>query len=459
MDRLKKWFAPMDMTKGSPWKKIVLFMIPMLIGNIAQQLYNTVDSIIVGRYLGDNALAAVGSAGPILNLLVVLLVGISMGASIVVAQYLGAKQREALSCSIGNCLILIGLASIIVMVMSVFLTRPLLVLLNTPESIFKWCNSYLLIMLLGAAGMAYYNMLSGILRGLGDSVSALLYLLVASGLNIVLDLLFVAVFHMGVNGVAYATIISQVVSSVCCFWKLRHMQEMFELNRTHIKWNNRYVKEIIRLGIPSGLTQGILSASMLLVQSLTNSFGETLIAANVIIMRVDGFAVLPGLSFGVAMTTYAGQNVGAGRYDRVEKGTVQSSMIAAGVSAVITVLLLMFGRPLMSIFTDTDKLVDMSVRYMRILAISYIFFSVTQCLCGVMRGGGDAMATMWVSIIATFAVRLPLAYIMVALSKSDAYPIGRPESLYLSQMAAWTFGTLFSFILYKRGKWRGKAIG
>lgn len=459
MNRFDKWFAPMDMTEGSPWKKIVIFMIPMLIGNIAQQLYNTVDSIIVGRYLGDNALAAVGSAGPILNLLVVLLVGISMGASIVVAQYLGAKEREALSRSIGNCLILIGIASIIVMVMAVFLTRPLLVLLDTPESILEWCTNYLLIMLLGAAGMAYYNMLSGILRGLGDSVSALVYLLVASGLNIILDIIFVAVFQMGVNGVAYATILSQVVSAICCFWKLRHMQEIFELNRSHIKWDNRYVKEIIRLGIPSGLTQGILSASMLLVQSLTNSFGENLIAANVIIMRVDGFAVLPGLSFGVAMTTYAGQNVGARRYDRVEKGTVQSSMIATGVSALVTALILIFGRPLMSIFTDTTMLVDMGVKYMRILAVSYIFFSVTQCLCGAMRGGGDSMATMWVSIVSTFIVRLPLAYIMVTLSKSAQYPIGRPESLYLSQMTAWIFGTLFSYILYRRGKWKERAIG
>lgn len=175
MSKLRRLFSPMDMTQGSPWKNIVIFMIPMLIGNIAQQLYNTVDSIIVGRYVGDLALAAVGSAGPILNLLVVLLVGISMGASIVVAQYVGAKEREELSCSIGNCLILTAMASVIVMLLAVFLTRPLLILMDTPESILEWCNSYLMIMLLGAAGMAYYNILSGILRGLGDSMSALIY--------------------------------------------------------------------------------------------------------------------------------------------------------------------------------------------------------------------------------------------------------------------------------------------
>lgn len=459
MNKLRKLFAPMDMTEGRPWEKIILFMIPMLIGNIAQQLYNTVDSIIVGKYVGDTALAAVGSAGPILNLLVVLFVGISMGASIVVAQYMGARQREALSRSIGNCLILTAIASVIVMVMAVFLTRPLLVLLDTPDSIIEWCNSYLLIMLLGAAGMAYYNMLSGILQGLGDSVSALFYLLVASGLNIVLDLLFVAVFQMGVNGVAYATVISQIISALFCLRKLSSMQDMFDLKMSHIKWKKKYAAKIIRVGIPSGLTQAILSMTMLAVQSLTNSFGENLIAANVIIMRVDGFAILPGLSFGVAMTTYAGQNVGAGRYDRVEKGALQGSVIAAGVSTAVTALILAFGRSLMSVFTDTVQLVDMGVRFMGILAVGYIFFSVTQCLCGIMRGGGDAMATMWVSIVATFAVRLPLAYIMVALSKSEQYPVGKPESLYFSQLAAWLFGTVFTFILYKKGKWKEKAIG
>lgn len=343
MNNIRGLFAPMDMTAGSPWKKILLFMIPMLIGNIAQQLYNTVDSVVVGRYVGDYALAAVGSAGPILNLLVVLFVGISMGASIVVAQYLGARQREDLARTIGNCLILTAIASLLVMIMAVLLTKPLLLLLNTPESILDWCHSYLLIMLIGSAGMAYYNILSGILRGLGDSVSALLYLLLASGLNIVLDLFFVAGFHMGVNGVALATVIAQFISALFCLKKLMNMKELFDLKLCHIKWDRKYANKIIRLGVPSGFTQAILSMSMLAVQSLTNSFGEDLIAANVIIMRVDGFAILPGLSFGVAMTTYAGQNVGAGLYDRVEKGSIQGSAIAAGVSLAVTGLILAFG--------------------------------------------------------------------------------------------------------------------
>lgn len=220
MEYLKKLFAPVDMTVGRPWENILLFTVPMLIGNIAQQLYNTVDSVVVGNFVGDNALAAVGSAGPILNLLIVLFIGISMGASIMVSQYFGAKNRKDLSSTIGNCIMLTAIASIFVMVVATLATRPLLLLLGTPDSIIDWCTSYLHILFIGCAGLAYYNILSGVLRGLGDSISALLYLIVASVLNIILDLVFVVYFGMAVDGVALATVIAQGVSALLCVRRL-----------------------------------------------------------------------------------------------------------------------------------------------------------------------------------------------------------------------------------------------
>ena len=229
MELLKKFVEPVDMTEGSPWKKIVLFAVPMLVGNIAQQLYNTVDSVVVGNYVGDNALAAVGSAGPILNLLIVLFVGISVGAGIMVSQYFGAKERERLSITIGNCITLTAIATVFVMVAASLVARPLLELLDTPESIIDWCQSYLIILFVGSAGLAFYNILSGILRGLGDSMSALLYLLVSTVVNIVLDLLFVAKLGMGVNGVALATVIAQAISALLCLLRLMRMTEHFDL--------------------------------------------------------------------------------------------------------------------------------------------------------------------------------------------------------------------------------------
>lgn len=317
---IKELFAPSDMTVGKPWEKIVAFTIPMLIGNIAQQLYNTVDSIVIGKYVGDNALAAVGSASPILNLLLVLFVGISVGAGVMVSQYFGAKQRKELSMTIGNCVTLTAISSIIIMILGAVLSRPLLEMLKTPDSIIDWCTSYLVILMVGCAGSAYYNILCGILRGLGDSISALIYLLVATVINIVLDIVFVSQFHMGVAGVAYATVIAQAISAVLCMWRLMRMTDIFDFRPKYLKMKKQYSMEIIRLGLPSGITQAIFSMAMVIVQSLTNSFGEMVIAANVIIMRVDGFAMMPNFSFGTAMTTYAGQNVGARRMNARRAG-------------------------------------------------------------------------------------------------------------------------------------------
>ncbi len=458
MELLKKFVEPVDMTEGSPWKKIVLFAVPMLVGNIAQQLYNTVDSVVVGNYVGDNALAAVGSAGPILNLLIVLFVGISVGAGIMVSQYFGAKERERLSITIGNCITLTAIATVFVMVAASLVARPLLELLDTPESIIGWCHSYLLILFIGSGGLAYYNILSGILRGLGDSVSALVYLLVSTIINIVLDLLFVAIFGMGVNGVALATVIAQAVSAFLCLLRLMKMKEYFDLNPGYLKPQAKYTKKIMKLGLPSGITQAILSMAMIVVQSLTNSFGEMFIAANVIVMRVDGFAMMPNFSFGTAMTTYAGQNVGARRNDRVDQGAKQGTLIAVVTSAVITGLILLFGKSLMGIFTNTPELVDLSRDMMGILAAGYIAMAVTQSLSGVMRGAGDTMTPMWISIATTIFFRVPIAYGISFLTRTEALPNGRQECIFISLLVSWVLGALITFIFYKRGKWKDKAV-
>lgn len=456
MASIKSLFAPTDMTEGTPWKKIVVFTLPMLIGNIAQQLYSTVDSIVVGKYVGDNALAAVGSAGPILNLLLVLFIGISMGASIMVAQYFGAKQREELSYTIGNCIVLTGIASLIIMAISPIITRPLLELLDTPASIIDWCEDYLMILFLGCAGSAFYNILSGILRGLGDAFWALVVLLISTVINIVLDIVFVANFNLGVSGVAWATIIAQAVSAILCFLRLASLKEIFDLKPQYMVLKQKFSMGVIRLGLPSGLTQAIFSMAMIVVQALTNSFGEMFIAANVIIMRVDGFAMLPNFSFGTAMTTYAGQNVGARNMERVTKGAKQGTILAVATSATLTGLILIFGKFLMGIFTDTAELVELSRNMMGIIALGYVAMAVTQSLSGVMRGAGDTMTPMWISLFTTIVVRLPIAYGIAWLTKSAEFPNGRQECIFISLLCAWLMGAILTAILYLRGGWKKK---
>ncbi len=457
-ERMKRLFAQVDMTVGKPWEKIVAFTIPMLIGNIAQQLYNTVDSIVVGKYVGDNALAAVGSASPILNLLLVLFVGISMGVGIMVSQYFGSRDRENLSLTIGSSIMLTAVSSILLMVFGAMIIRPVLHALNTPDSIIDWCSSYLFIILMGIIGPAYYNILCGILRGLGDSLSALVYLLIATVLNIVLDLWFVAGFHMGVAGVALATVIAQLVSAFMCFLKLCRMTDLFDLKVRYLKPNKENIVTVLRLGLPSGVTQAIFSLAMVVVQSLTNSFGELVIAANVIIMRVDGFAMMPNFSFGTAMTTYSGQNVGAKKLDRVKQGAKQGTLIAVGTSAVITALILMFGRYLMAIFTSTEELVLLSANMMKILAAGYIAMAVTQSLSGVMRGAGDTVTPMWISMITTVAIRVPLAYGIAYLTRTPEMPQGSYTCIWISLLCSWVLGAVITAFCYRLGRWKRKAL-
>lgn len=454
----KKLNAPTDMTVGTPWKAILTFAFPLLIGNIAQQLYSTVDSIVVGKYIGDNALAAVGSSGPILNLLLVLFIGISTGANIMVAQYFGAKNRSSLSYTIGNALTVTAIACGILIVIATPLIRPILIMLNTPDSIIDWCADYLMISLIGIAGMAFYNILSSIIRGMGDSFSSLIYILIATVINIILDIFFVAALNMGVGGVALATVIAQLISSALCLLKLSRMRDHFDFGLKYLKPKGEFVKTIIRLGLPSGLTQAIFSSAMIIVQSLTNQFGEQFIAANVVIMRVDGFAMMPNFSFGIAMATFAGQNVGAGLYDRVTKGAKQGTLMAVICSTVITGVILLFGKNLMWVFTDTADLVQMSYYLMTILAAGYIAVAVTQSLSGVMRGAGDTMTPMWISLITTVAIRVPVAYLISYLTTTDSLPNGRCECIQISLLASWVLGAVFTTIFYCRGKWKTKAI-
>ena len=456
--RIKSLFTARDMTLGSPWKRIAEFALPMLLGNLAQQLYNTADSIIVGIYVGDNALAAVGSAMPILNLLLALFVGISTGAGIVISQHFGARDREGLSTAIGNCISLTAIATLIIMVVGPFITRPFLELLGTPDSIIDWCTNYLDIYFYGIIGFFFYNMLSGILRGLGDSFTALMFLLVSAALNVALDVLFVAKFHMGVPGVSLATVIAQAISAVLCYLKLMRMSSLFDLNFKTMRLIPSMALRILRIGIPSGITQAIMATAGMVVQSLTNSMGETVIACNVIIMRVDGFAMLPNMTFGQAMSVYTGQNVGAGKLDRVHQGVKQGSAMALTVSAVITAVLLVFGRYLFDIFTDTQELIELAVKMMRVLAVGYICISVTQVLGGVMRGAGDTVTPMWISIISTIFLRVPTAYLMAALTKNEAYPNGQPIAIFTSLLVSWTLGMVISIIVFRMGKWKKKML-
>lgn len=453
---LKAFFGAQDMTVGNPTTVLLKFSLPLLLGNFVQQLYNTVDAIVVGYYIGDNALAAVGAANPILNLLLSLFMGVATGAGIVVAQYFGAKDRKMLSASVGNILFLTIVTSVFVSVVGVVAAHPFLVLLQTPDSILSDASAYLVIFMAGFLGCAFYNMGSGILRGLGDSVMPLIYLIVCCGVNIVLDIAFVAGFKMGVAGASLATVIAQMISAVLCMVRLARMRDVLDVNLRLLRPEKNLCWRVIRIGMPAGLTQAVFSCAALVVQSLTNTFGEAVIAANTVIMRVDGFAMMPNFSFGNAMTTYVGQNIGAGEHKRVHESARYGLMIALITCGILVFCLLFLGEYLMRAFTSTEVVIDLGVRMLRLLAVGYMAVAVTQVLSGIMRGAGDTVTPMVISIVTTVIVRVPVAYLLAALTKSEASPAGAPESLFISMLISWVLGAVLSAIFYARGKWKTK---
>ena len=453
----KSLFAPRDMTQGKPMTELVMFSVPLLLGNFAQQLYNTVDAIVVGKYVGDYALGAVGLTGPILNLLLALFMGVSTGAGIVVSQYFGAKDRGALSRSVGTIINVTFWAGLITTVLGLLVSKPLLTLLGTPPEMMDMANTYLTIIFGGIIGCAYYNILSGVLRGLGDSVSPLLYLLLSTVLNIVLDIAFIKVFGMTTDGVAWATILAQGISAVFCYVRLARMRNVLDLNRQTLRLDRAMASRTLKLGMPAGLTQAIFSLSAIVVQSLTNTLGPVVVTTCTAVMRVDGFAMMPNFTFGLAATTFTGQNVGAKQLGRVHQGARDCLKLALICSTVLTLCILLFGRQLMSIFTNTDQIVSLGAHMMTIMAVGYIAFSVTQTLSGVMRGMGETVLPMWISLIATIIIRMPLAYLFAAVTRSPEWPNGNPDCLYWSLLISWVCGALITTLAYRHGKWRKKA--
>ena len=478
LSKIKGLFGAQDMTIGKPMSNIAKFAIPLLLGNLAQQLYSTVDSIVVGKYCsvakngynGVDALSAIGVSNPIINLLLVLFIAISTGAGILVAQYFGAKDKQRLSHCIGTSITLIFATSVVITIIGVPLSGPLLKLISTPEVYYAPAKEYLQIIFLGIIGGGFYNIISGILRGLGDSFYPLIFLVVAAVSNIFLDIWFVAGLNMGVGGAAWATILSQAVSAVLCLIRLFRMKDIITVNRQSLKPNGHMGLQVLKLGLPSGITQGVFSLAMVFVQALTNQMDYVVNGAifnfvpaiSVAVMRVDGFAMMPNFTFGLAVSTYIGQNIGARRMDRIKPGEKAALQLSLICSVVLVLLLLLFGRNLIELFISRDNteaaVYDMVVgqggRALRILAAGYIAMAVSQVYGGILRAAGDTMSTMYISLFTTVILRVPVAYLLAHLTRSDVWPKGHPDALFISLLISWVMGAVLTYARYRQGKWK-----
>lgn len=339
----------LDLTQGSIIRGILLFSGPLIVGNIFQQLYNTVDSVIAGNYIGKPALAAIGSSNSLINLIIGLFMGIATGAGVVIAQYYGAKNEEKMQWAVHTSIVLSIIGGIILTAVGVTMTPQILRWMGTPDGVMKEAVVYLRIFFLGSVFNIVYNMGAGILRGVGDSRRPLYYLCATSVANIILDLIFVICFEMGVAGAAIATIISQGISSVLVIGTLMKDKDIYTLCLRKLRLDKRMTRRILVMGVPTGIQTAVISLSNVIVQAYINSFGQDAIAGSSSYMKIDGFIVLPIMSFGMAAMTFTGQNIGAGKLERVKQGAVRTLLVGCIYCSVMSIVLLVFGREAMKI--------------------------------------------------------------------------------------------------------------
>ena len=434
------------MTEGNIIREIIVFSIPLLIGNLFQQLYNTVDSIVVGNFIGKEALAAVGSSNSLINLIVGLFVGISTGASVVISQYYGAKNKENIHKAVHTAMAVTLIGGVILIALGVLLSPTILQLMGTPEEVMKESVVYLRIFFWGSLFSAIYNMGAGILRGVGDSRRPLYFLCISSVVNIVLDLLFVVVFHMGVAGVAYATITAQGVSALLVLLTLTRDDDIYKLTWKDIKIHGRLLRQILTMGIPSGLQSAIISFSNVIVQSNINAFGADAIAGFSSYIKIDGFVMLPIMSFGMAAMTFTGQNLGAKKYDRVKKGAWKTLLLSVGYTLTATVLVLCFASQLLRIFSQDPVVNSYGRQVMYINMPAYILLAITQVLAGVFRGAGRSISAMVMMVSNMVGVRLLWIWIAGAIVPSFT-------TVMLGYGVSWATAALTTGLYAWKGNW------
>lgn len=439
-----------DFTTGHVTKQILQFSGPLVLGSIFQNLYNVIDSIVVGNVLGKEALAAVGASFPVLWTLISLVVGIGSGASTVVAQYFGAKDTKNVVKTIDTIYIFFLGASIIVSIVGIALSKPIFILLRLPEEIMPDALTYINIYLAGMILLFGFNGTTSILRGMGDSKTPLYFIVIAALLNTVLDLLFVMVFKWGIASVAVATLLAHGIAFFGAIWYLNRTHPVIKLSIKNIKFDLGIFKSCVRIGLPTGFQQSFVAVGMMAIMGIVTGFGTNAIAAYTAAMRVDSFAKMPSISFSSALSTFAGQNLGAFNEKRAKQGLYSTIVISAIYSIFITILIILFGRGVMTLFTDDANVIKIGQDYLVIVSSFYILFSLMFSYMGMMRGAGATLIPMLITIFSLWVVRIPLS---IWLSKNLGV-----NGVWWALPVSWMIGMTIIFFYYQSGRWREKGV-
>ena len=436
-----------DMTSGSPMKIITMFAVPMFVGNVFQQVYNMVDSIVVGNFVGPQALAAVGACSGAFNLILALIVGLTSGMSVVVAQYFGAKNHVMVKKTFISAIIVNMSVGLAVSVVGVWLARPLLLLLGTPEDIMDDAVAYLTIMFLGTLANCMYNGMSSVLRALGDAVLPLLILIMASLMNVGLDLLFVLTFHMGVPGVALATVLSQLVSAVLCVIYVFIRLPMLRFGKKEFRPDWDVVREIVRIGVPAALSSSGVSISVMFMQRAINTYGSTVIAAYTSGNRAEQLGMCLSFSIGSSVGTFCGQNIGAKNFDRVKKGLHAGLIISFAYTITVGALMFIFSGFLSRLFSSDPAVIAISSECVRVTAVFAPMLGLVFIFQNFLRSAGDVTPTVWMSI-SEIVARSVLAF---AFSALFGY-----HGIWWATPVGWTGSALIGYLRYRTGKWKAK---
>ena len=413
-----------DMTEGSIVKQVTLFALPLMLGNIFQMLYNTVDSIVVGNFVGTQALAAVGSTTMIVNMMVFFFNGFSTGAGVVIANLFGARDMKALHKSIETTMAATFLLSVLFTIAGVAAVKPMLRFMATPEDVFGEATVYLQIYIGGISGLLVYNMGSGILRAVGDTMRPLYFLILTSVLNILLDLVFVIVFHSGIEGVAWATILSQSLSAVLILILLTRSSDIYRLTWKDLKIDRAILGRIFAVGLPAGIQSVITAFSNVFVQSYINFFGSGCMAGWSCYNKLDQFVMLPMQSMAMAATTFVSQNIGAGKESRADKGTVVTVTMSVGVTAVIVALLCLFAAQAVGLFSPDESVIAYGVLFIRANCFFLLFNCVNHVLAGALRGRGDSRGPMVIMLLAFVGIRQIYLFVVTHFIANTPFLVG-----------------------------------
>ena len=434
------------MTEGGIFKNLLFFATPLILGNLLQQMYNAVDSIIVGNYVGSNALAAVGAGASLIYLLIAFSLGASVGAGVIVSQYLGANDKEGVHKAVHTAMTISIILGLILTAGGILFSRKLLVMMNTPAEILDDAACYLRIYSYGLIFNVVYNMAAGILNAAGNSRRSLMYLAAAAVVNIFMDLLLIAGLKIGVAGAAIATNFSQAISCILALWFLFRVPADYRISLKSLRIHKAMALRIIQIGLPTGIQNMVISFSNILIQASINQYGATAVAGFSAYLKIDGFNILPVLSFSMAITTFIGQNYGAGKYDRMKKGMWVTLFMGIVYTVLTGILLLTFSGQIMRLFSEDVGVIAYGQTAMRYFCPFYWILAILHSLAGTVRGTGKSIPPMVVLLVSLCLFRI--VWIQLVLPYYTSI-----EGIFILYPVSWLVGAVLMILYTWKGKW------